>query len=58
MKSNPTQVIQKIEHLVSENEKINKELKSLKKNSNGFKNQNFKREILKKFHLSMKFSMI
>ena len=47
VKSNPSQVIQKIEHLVSENEKINKELKSLKKNSNGFKNQNFKKESLK-----------
>ena len=47
VKSNPAQVIQKIEHLVSENEKINKELKSLKKNSNGFKNQSFKKESLK-----------
>ncbi len=47
VKSNPAQVIQKIEHLVLENEKINKELKSLKKNSNGFKNQSFKKESLK-----------
>ena len=47
VKSNPAQVIQKIEHLVAENEKINKELKSLKKNSNGFKNQSFKKESLK-----------
>ncbi len=47
VKSNPAQVIQKIEHLVSENEKINKELKTLKKNSNGFKNQSFKKESLK-----------
>ena len=58
VKSNPAQVIQKIEHLVSENEKINKELKSLKKNSNGFKNQSFKKESLKIFHLFMKFLMI
>ena len=47
VKSNPSQVIQKIEHLVSENEKISKELRSLKKNSNGFKNQSFKKENLK-----------
>ena len=47
VKSNTSQVIQKIEHLVSENEKMNKELKSIKKNSNGFKNQSFKKESLK-----------
>ena len=47
MKSNTSQVTQKIEHLVQENEKINKELRLLKKNSGVSKDQSFNKETLK-----------
>jgi alanyl-tRNA synthetase len=47
MKSNTSQVTQKIEHLVQENEKIYKELRSLKKNSGVSKDQSFNKETLK-----------
>ena len=47
MKSNTSQVTQKIEHLVQENEKIYKELRSLKKNSGVSKYQSFNKETLK-----------
>ena len=47
MKSNTSQVTQKIEHLVQENEKIYKELRLLKKNSGVSKDQSFNKETLK-----------
>ena len=47
MKSNTSQVTQKIEHLVQENEKIYKELRSLKKNPGVSKDQSFNKETLK-----------
>jgi len=47
MKSNTSQITQKIEHLVQENEKIYKELRSLKKNSGVSKDQSFNKETLK-----------
>ena len=46
IRSNAAQVTKKVEQLVIENEKITKELKSLKKNSNEFKNNNFKKELI------------
>ncbi|MDA0916967.1 MAG: alanine--tRNA ligase [Proteobacteria bacterium] len=46
MRSNAAQVTKKVEQLVIENEKLTKELKSLKKNSNEFKNNNFKKELI------------
>src|SRR6056300_359888 len=47
MKSNTSQVTQKIEHLVQENEKIYKDLISLKNNSGFIKDQSFNKETLK-----------
>ncbi|MBL6680510.1 MAG: alanine--tRNA ligase [Alphaproteobacteria bacterium] len=46
IRSNAAQVTKKVEQLVIENEKLTKELKSLKKNSNEFKNNNFKKELI------------
>ena len=48
IRSNAAQVTKKVEQLVIENEKLTKELKSLKKNSNEFKNNNFKKELISK----------
>ena len=46
IRSNAAQVTKKVEQLVIENEKLTKELKSLKKNSNEFKNNNFNKELI------------